>query len=285
MEKIDELNRSNVHMRDKEYVMKVIMKMVNDGPDKLQVCSDFDETITNYKGPGTFNVLEEGGLPEDYKEKATKIKDKYLPIEMDPNLSIEEKIPHMIEWWTQGHDLLVKYALSKEMLHNMVANSTARLRDGCGEFFEKLHKFHIPLLIFSAGVGDIIREIISQHSTFYDNMHLVSNELDFDENGRMIGFKGEMIHVFNKNENAVHESDYFSNLSHCTNIILMGDSIGDLQMANGAENVEAKLTVGFLNTRVADSLELFKSKYDVVICEDESLDIPNAIVNKIIGTL
>jgi 5'-nucleotidase len=68
--------------------------------------------------------------------------------------------------------------------------------------------------------------------------------------GRMIGFKGEMIHVFNKNENAVHESDYFSNLSHCTNIILMGDSIGDLQMANGAENVEAKLTIGFLNTRV-----------------------------------
>jgi hypothetical protein len=31
--------------------------------------------------------------------QATKIKDKYLPIEMDPNLSIEEKIPHMIEWF------------------------------------------------------------------------------------------------------------------------------------------------------------------------------------------
>ena len=66
----------------------------------------------------------------------------------------------------------------------------------------------------------------------------------------MIGFKGAVIHVFNKNEAAVHDSDYFQNLSHCTNILLMGDSLGDLQMANGAENVEENLTIGFLNIRV-----------------------------------
>ena len=66
----------------------------------------------------------------------------------------------------------------------------------------------------------------------------------------MKGFKGEMIHVFNKNENDVHGSEYFQKLSHCTNVLLMGDSLGDLQMANGAENVEAKLTIGFLNQRV-----------------------------------
>ncbi|XP_053385387.1 cytosolic 5'-nucleotidase 3-like isoform X2 [Mercenaria mercenaria] len=281
---IEELNRSHVHIRDRDYVINTLMKMISDGPNKLQVCSAFDATITNYKGPCTYNVLEEGGLPEDYKLKAYKIRDKYFPIETDPNMTIEDKIPYMIEWWTQAHDLLLKYPLSKEMLHNMVATSTAMLRDGCTDFFDKLHKCDVPLLIFSAGVGDIIRELISQHSTFYNNMHVVSNDLDFDENGKMIGFKGEMIHVFNKNENAVHDSDYFSNLSHCTNVLLMGDSLGDLQMANGAENVEAKLTIGFLNTRVADSLELYKSKYDIVICEDESLDVVNAIVNKIIAT-
>ena len=68
--------------------------------------------------------------------------------------------------------------------------------------------------------------------------------------GKMIGFKSDIIHVFNKNEHAVHDSDYFENLSHRTNLLLMGDSLGDLQMANGADNVESKLTIGFLNTRV-----------------------------------
>ena len=67
----------------------------------------------------------------------------------------------------------------------------------------------------------------------------------------MVGWKGEMIHVFNKNEAAVHDSDYFQNLNHCVNVLLMGDSLGDLHMADGAENMESKLTIGFLNTRVS----------------------------------
>ena len=68
--------------------------------------------------------------------------------------------------------------------------------------------------------------------------------------GKMVGWKGDTIHVFNKNEAAVHDSDYFQNLSHRVNILLMGDSLGDLHMADGAEHMEAKLTIGFLNTRV-----------------------------------
>lgn len=228
-------------------------------------------------------MLEEHGLPKEYSQQAHAIRDKYFPIEVDPNMTIEEKIPYMVEWWTKAHDLLSKYPVSKSLLHDMVKNSTARLRDGCKDFFNKLHEKEIPLLIFSAGVGDVIREIISQNSTtLYSNMHVVSNDIDFNEEGKMIGWKGEMIHVFNKNESAVHDSDYFQNLSHRGNILLMGDSLGDLHMADGAEQVEAKLTIGFLNTRVEDSLELYKAKYDIVIVQDESLDVANAIIDKIL---
>lgn len=283
------LHQSHVHVRDRQHVQQVLDKMIADGPNKLQVVADFDRTLTKFTHRGhvcatCHNVLEEGGLPEDYKKEAYRIRDKYFSIETDPNLTIEEKTPYMVEWWTRAHELLLQYPLSKKMLHTMVATSTARLRDGCTDFFDKLHDCDIPLLIFSAGVGDIIREMISQRSHMYPNMHVVSNDLDFDEQGQMIGFKGDIIHVFNKNENAVHDSEYFQNLSHCTNLLLMGDSLGDLQMANGAENIEAKLTVGFLNTRVAESLELYKSKFDVVICEDETLDVVNTMVNQILAS-
>ena len=77
----------------------------------------------------------------------------------------------------------------------------------------------------------------------------------------MIGWKGEMIHVFNKNESAVHDSDYFQKLSHCVNVLLMGDSLGDLHMADGAEHMESKLTIGFLNTRVKNLVCFFLPIY------------------------
>ncbi|KAH3747837.1 cytosolic 5'-nucleotidase 3A-like isoform X2 [Dreissena polymorpha] len=284
------LNKPHVHVRDREHVERILAKMVADGPNKLQVVADFDRTLTKFTHRGQVcatchNVLEEGGLPEEYKEEAYKLRDKYFVIEVDPNMTIEEKTPYMVEWWTKAHELLMKYPLSKAMLHNMVANSSARLRDGCIRFFDSLHSNDIPLLIFSAGVGDVIQEVIAQQSTLYDNMHIVSNFIDFDENGTLIGFKSDIIHVYNKNENAVHDSDYFPNLSHRTNLLLMGDSLGDLQMANGAESLEAKLTIGFLNTRVTESLALYISKYDIVICEDETMDIVNNIVSNILASV
>jgi len=59
-----------------------------------------------------------------------------------------------------------------------------------------------------------------------------------------------LIHVFNKNENALHKSDYFEKLMHRDNIILLGDSLGDLHMIDGAAECRNVLTFGFLNDKV-----------------------------------
>lgn len=67
----------------------------------------------------------------------------------------------------------------------------------------------------------------------------------------MVGFKGQLIHTFNKNESAVHSSEYFQNLSHRHNVMLMGDSLGDCHMADGCQDPEAILKIGFLNHGVS----------------------------------
>ena len=66
---------------------------------------------------------------------------------------------------------------------------------------------------------------------------------------KLIGFKGELIHVFNKNESAIHDSQYFTQIKDRENIILMGDSLGDLKMAHGA-NHKNIIRIGFLNDKV-----------------------------------
>ena len=47
--------------------------------------------------------------------------------------------------------------------------------------FEELHAKDVPLLIFSAGVGDIIQEVLRQQYTIYNNMKIVSNFMDFND--------------------------------------------------------------------------------------------------------
>lgn len=47
-------------------------------------------------------------------------------------------------------------------------------------FFDHLEEEHIPLLIFSAGVGDVLEEVIQQNHVFHPNVHIISNYMDFD---------------------------------------------------------------------------------------------------------
>lgn len=64
----------------------------------------------------------------------------------------------------------------------MNANNGVLFRDGCNDLFKLLHCHKIPLLIFSAGLGDIIEEVLRQRSTYYDNMKVVSNFMKYDKN-------------------------------------------------------------------------------------------------------
>jgi len=53
-------------------------------------------------------------------------------------------------------------------------------RDGSDWLFEELHKHSVPLLIFSAGVGDVVVEAVKQRAVLHDNVKVVSNFMDFD---------------------------------------------------------------------------------------------------------
>ena len=63
----------------------------------------------------------------------------------------------------------------------------------------------------------------------------------------MTGLKGDLIHMFNKNETAVQHEDYFKQLKGKNNVILLGDSLGDVHMATGVVDINVVLKIGFLN--------------------------------------
>lgn len=44
--------------------------------------------------------------PANFQERSQASLMKYRPIETDPTMSIEEKLPFMLEWWEQGIQMM-----------------------------------------------------------------------------------------------------------------------------------------------------------------------------------
>ncbi|KFR11672.1 7-methylguanosine phosphate-specific 5'-nucleotidase, partial [Opisthocomus hoazin] len=225
-------------------------------------------------------------ISEDGKRKLKDLLHHYYPIEIDPNRTLEEKRPLMVEWWTRAHELLSQQKIQKGDIAQIVRESDVMLRygrgDGFKELFDQLHKYNVPLFIFSAGVGDILEEIIRQANVFYSNVNVVSNYMDFDDEGVLRRFKGPLIHTYNKNNSVLQGTEYFQQLSARTSIILLGDSMGDLTMADGVPTVENILKIGFLNDKVEEQRGKYLDAYDIVLESDETLDVVNGILRYIL---
>ena len=58
---------------------------------------------------------------------------------------------------------------------------------------------NIPLLIFSAGLANVLKEFLMIKGVYHPNIHVVSNLMTFDPTGALLAFEGEMIHSMNKN--------------------------------------------------------------------------------------
>ena len=58
--------------------------------------------------------------------------------------------------------------------------------------------------------------------------------------------------MYNKNQNVLSSTDveYFKTLNSRTNVVLMGDSLGDASMACGVPTPNNVLKIGFLNEKV-----------------------------------
>ncbi|XP_015261221.1 PREDICTED: cytosolic 5'-nucleotidase 3A isoform X2 [Gekko japonicus] len=283
-----EFQKKTVHIKDPGRVEEIICGLIKGGSAKLQIITDFDMTLSrfSYAGkrcPTCHNIIDNCKLiTDECRKKLLQLKEIYYAIEIDPNLTIEEKYPYMVEWYNKSHALLIEQTLQKDKLAEIVRESDVMLKEGYENFFDKLHEHNIPVFIFSAGIGDILEEVIHQAGVYHPNIKVVSNFMDFDENGVLKGFKGEVIHVYNKHDGALKNTEYFKQLKENSNIILLGDSQGDLTMADGVANVEHILKIGYLNDKVEELLEKYMDSYDIVLVKDDSLDVANSILQKIL---
>ncbi|XP_002967154.2 cytosolic 5'-nucleotidase 3 isoform X1 [Selaginella moellendorffii] len=260
------------------------------GLSSLQVIADFDMTLTKYmvngtRGQSTHALLNQGNAEYDLKRQ--QLFDHYYPLETCPTIPVEQKTKLMEEWWGKTHNLLVEGGLTFKAIQTSVANAVIGFRSGVVELLEILEAKSVPVLIFSAGLADIIEEVMRQklHRSF-KNIRVVSNRMDFDGDGNLLGFKGKLIHVLNKNEHSLemaaplhddhgHEvvnnaKNGYSLVRDRRNVILLGDHIGDLGMSDGVD-YDNRITIGFLNENINSWLSTYTTAFDIVVLNDGAM--------------
>lgn len=259
------------------------------GPENLHVLADFDRTLTTAfvdgkSVPSLISILRDGNyLTTDYAEKAHALANKYHPIETDMNISFDEKWKAMDTWWREHSKLLIESGLKKYDLEKVAISGGVRLRDGFSEFAEILRTNNIPLVIMSAsGIGTESISLFLKHvGALSSNVHIISNEYEWDKEGKASMMKEPIIHSLSKYETAIQNYSVFNVIENRRNVILLGDSVDDLGMVKGFD-YDNLITIGFLNDKVEENREHYKKVFDVVLTGDADMIYVNKLLSEVV---
>ena len=266
------------------------------GCDNLHLLADFDKTLTHeyntWRKVGSIMALlrDNDYLGKEYAQKAHALYDHYSIIEKDMSLPFDQRKAAMLERRTKHYDVLQEHNLHKNHVTQAIVDAHLLLRKGTEELLSLLNQKHIPLIIISANwLGtDSIRLLLEQQNSMSENISLISNELIRNEDGYMIGAKEPIIHGMNKDETVLHDLPIYQEILTRKNIILLGDSPNDPQMAHGA-NYDTLLKVWFFNhdpddEKYTETYQQFIDIYDIVITNDWPMNAITDIITRTVNS-
>lgn len=254
-----------------------IAKMQEGGAEQLIVVSDYDRTLTDPSASAStsFKLIDNSGLmPGEYVERKKQLYRKFKPMETDLSRCREERRQAMTEWWNEAYKALIEFAIEETVLKRLARDSHVPLRKGAKELFKTLDEKDIPLIIYSAGMGDLIAYGLEKEREVHDNITIISNFFEFKD-GRASRLKGRIINNLTKFGHRVRP--------YCDgkkNVVLLGDLLEDLYMTKGV-SYETQISAGILNHRTEKHKDEFCRKYDIVIPSGGSLDYITKIIERI----
>lgn len=237
--------------------------------DNYYVILDFDGTVTSADSLDSWMAIIDFEIyGEECKKEIEQLNAKYKPIESDYELDYDIKKQHMADWYRKSMDILYKYQLTFSKLQKALQKEKLKLRKGAKEFLKKLHQKQIPVIILSAGIKNTIEEFLKIQQCYYDNIYIISNEIEFKEDN-MQKFTGRILHSMNKGLEENLPQDLRDRINQKKYAVLCGDIIEDIQMVN-QEDLDKTITIGFLNSRESENLRFYQENYDIVLTKEDA---------------
>ena len=237
--------------------------------DNFYVAIDFDRTITSRASMDSWDA---SGLTlgEDFQKDLDKLYQYYAPIELDYSLSFEEKEKHMQEWYERCMDLYFDYGLTQDKLLESIRNSKLEFRICAKEFLNKLQENNIPVIILSAGIGNVIKQFLINNNCLFENMYIISNFMEFEDNGKIKKFdNSKIIHTLNKNMDGHLPLDWIEKIKNRKYKVLAGDLVEDIKMVDSKYENET-IKIGILDKNVEQNLNVFNENFDVVLTDEDA---------------
>lgn len=249
--------------------------------NKNNICYiiDFDRTLTKENCEDSWAAVASKKIfGEELAKELNNLYKKYGPIEVNYKIPFEEKERYMIEWYQKCMETYYKFNLTKDKVEKSIKTSNIELRTGVIEFlnFAKEEKIHI--IILSAGIGNTIEEVLKQNECYFENIHIISNFIKFDDEGYMLKHEGDLIHSLNKNIDKINQKEIIDIVESKEYRIVIGDLIEDIKMAGDYPN-DKLIKIGFLNQNVNENLEKYKERFDIVVTnESQDFELLKEIV-------
>ena len=260
------------------YINKAKLKKIT--KENYYIVTDFDRTITSFESVDSWDASGKL-LGEEFLKESDRLYKKYAPIELDYTISIEEKWEAMQKWYEECMDNYYKYNLTEEKLSKSIESSKLEFRKGAKEFLEEANKKNIPIIILSAGIGNVIKKFLKDNKCYYDNMYIISNFIEFDPNGNMTKFdNSKIIHTLNKTLENNLPKEWQEKIEAKENALLFGDLIEDLNMLPEEKRKQA-VTFGFLRESQKEKFKIYTKNFDVTLIDkDASFEKIQEILNK-----
>lgn len=232
------------------------------------IVTDFDGTITKNSSDSSWaSIFKNPNVTDEFIQECLRIFNHYHKYEIDESIPLEEKMLIMSEWYNKNIETLKRFGITEQIINYSANNeSIMSFRDGAKEFLKEMNNKGIPIIVISAGVGNIIEQFLINNNCNFPNIYIGSNFLEY-ENGIITGVRdNNLIHPLNKNEMSL-PSHIQEKIADKNSIILLGNSISDINMSNDKKKT---YKIGFLDEKIEDRIGVFKENYDLVCTDNTS---------------
>lgn len=244
--------------------------------DSTFMVFDFDRTITKSNSETSWSVIENSSLlPNSYREYSKQLYNYYRKLEIDNTISDKLKQELMEEWMMKQLDLLSMFC-NKNLFNELLkCASHIEFREGASCFFQRLNELNIPVIVISAGLGNIVKEALSINNCLYNNVNLISNMLAFN---KCLRIDGPLVSSTNK-ANLFISNDIYKQIDNRDTLLLFGDQVSDLTSSKNFDVIN-QVSIGFVSEETIRYFDDYMRCFDIVCTDNENYNYLRKILIK-----
>lgn len=285
--KIGELVEDGVHYGRNFAALAAVLEEA--GPEGLLVVTDFDQTLTRFRGGDGLPGLQCHDIMFRRADlsKRPGLKERMSPLLAWHDVSEEERMKlcngdatervAKSRWFFDEFAAVSSEFCLAEQVEDCVARSNTKPREGLAQTFEWLSTHGVPLVVVSAGLSQVITAILNK-----DGLRLpVDTKVVANDLLQPVA----LITSRNKKDALAFIPGFDSIATGRRQVLLLGDKPTDCDVMKGLPVCCTVLKIGFMeqDEPPAEDLDRQLEHFDAVLTRDSSMAFVNKLLHRISG--